>query len=251
MARTFANTTGDYLQLASSAITAAPLSISAWVRLTAISNVTRMIVDLNASASAANLNCFQLQMNSGEQIVARTGAGAASSLSTTAGSLTAGVWSQAGAVFASSTSRTAYLDGVAATPQTTSRVPSGIDQVTVGVESYSAGSFQVPWNGEICEVGVWDVALSDAEMATLARGFSPLLVRPANLVYYWPGTGRHSPEIDPISAGGMAVNGTAYADHPRMIAPRRRQARRFTTAAGDGGFKAAWARPRSGMIGAM
>lgn len=33
---------------------------------------------------------------------------------------------------------------------------------------------------------IWDVALSDAEVALLSRGASPMLVRPEALVEYWP-----------------------------------------------------------------
>lgn len=145
--------------------------------------------------------------------------------------MTAGTWAHGGAVFASTTSRTAYINGVAGTTETTSRVPSGINQVTIGVESFSSGSLGTPWNGQLAEVGVWDAALDANEMAALAKGFSPLLIRPMNLVYYWQLVGQGTAEIDMINGSTMTVTGTAQAAHPRIILPRRRAARRFTTAA--------------------
>lgn len=234
MARTFANTTADNLQLAASAITAAPVTLSAWVNLAAVGTVVRTIIDINNSASAQFRNCFRLEMNTTETIQARTGSASASSASQTAGALTAGTWAHAGAVFASTTSRTAYLNGTAATTETTSRAVTGINQVTIGVESHSSGTLALPWNGEIAEAAVWDVALDAGEMAALAKGVSPLLVRPTSLIYYWPIVGKYSPEIDLISAGDMTVTGTAAAAHPRVFLPKRSRVRRFTTAVAGG-----------------
>lgn len=211
--------------------------------------VTRAIININASASGTNRNCFQLAMNTTETILARTGSGTASSASQTAGALTAGTWAHAGAVFASATSRTAYLNGTAATVETTSRIPAGIDRTEIGVEYHTSGTLAQPWNGQIAEAAVWDVALTDAEMAALAKGVSPLLVRPTSLVYYWPIIGQYSPEIDLISAGGMTVTGTAVAAHPRVFMPKRSRVRRFTTAVAGGSSFMALAGDRFSLAG--
>jgi hypothetical protein len=242
MARNFPNSTASRLTLASSAITAAPVTIVAWVRLTAVGTVGRVIAGVNNSASASARNAFQLVMNTTETILARTGDGASFNSSETAGTLTAGAWAHAGAVFASATSRTAYLDGTAATPDTNSRVPSGINQTTIGLTSHSSGTLANPWNGEIAEVGIWDVALGDAEMKALAKGISPLLIRPASLVYYWPILGKYNPEIDRISGGALTVTGTTQAAaHPRIMYPRVDTPARMILPVAGGGFNPAWA----------
>lgn len=184
-------------------------------------------------------------MQSTETIIARTGAGAASSVSGASAVLSTGTWYHVAATFASATSRYGWLNGTPSTQSATSRVPSGINQVDIGVESYSSGSFQLPWRGEIAEVAIWDAALEDSpgatpgvssEIASLAKGVSPLLVRPQSLVYYWPIVGKYSPEIDLISAGGMTVTGTATAAHPRVFMPKRSRVRRFTAVAAGGTF---------------
>jgi hypothetical protein len=232
MARTFANSTGDRLTLASSAITAAPLTISCWLKLTAPSASGRVVVDIkNSAAASSGRNSFMLAMNSTETFLARTGVASAASVSGNTAVISAGVWYHVAATFASATSRYAWLDGVATTQGTTSRVPAGINQITIGCEQYASGTFITPWHGEIAEVAVWNAALEDSpgatpgastEIAMLSKGASPLLVRPQNLVYYWPVVGQGAgPEIDLISAAGVTVTGTANAPHPRIILPRR------------------------------
>jgi hypothetical protein len=42
------------------------------------------------------------------------------------------------------------------------------------------------FTGYIAHVAIWDANLSDSDSASLGRGVSPLSVRPANLVAYWP-----------------------------------------------------------------
>lgn len=71
------------------------------------------------------------------------------------------------------------------------------------------------FDGRLAEVGIWDVALSDAEIAALATGVSPLLIRPANLKGYWPVYGSGSPEADLSGNGNNAtITGTLNAaDH--------------------------------------
>jgi hypothetical protein len=80
-------------------------------------------------------------------------------------------------------------------------------------------------NGQIAEAAVWNVALSAAEIASLSKGFSPLLIRPASLVAYWPLIGRHDPEIDPVGRFDMTLTANpTTAAHPRVILPHRRVA---------------------------
>jgi hypothetical protein len=251
MARNFNNTTADRLTLASSAITAAPVTIVAWVRLTAVGTVSREIVTLRNSASGSGLNCFDVLMNTNETVSARTATGAANSVSTSAASLSAGAWAHVGGVFASATSRTAYLNGTAATTETTSRVPTGINSAAIGVTPHTSGSFSLPWRGEIAEVGIWDVALDAGEMTALSKGISPLLVRPASLVYYWPILGKYDPEVDRVSTNALTVTGTTQAAaHPRIMYPRLVTPARMILPVAGGGFNPAWVRTHSAIVGA-
>lgn len=71
-------------------------------------------------------------------------------------------------------------------------------------------------NGRIAEVGVWNVALSAQEIASLADGMTCDKVRPQNLVFYAPLV------RDLIDySGGLTItnNNTAtVANHPRVYA---------------------------------
>ena len=66
----------------------------------------------------------------------------------------------------------------------------------------------------MAEVGIWNVALNAAEIASLARGMTCDKVRPRNLVFYAPLV------RDLIDAkGGLAIannNGATVANHPRI-----------------------------------
>jgi len=93
-------------------------------------------------------------------------------------------WHHGAAVFTSDTSRTAYIDGGSSGSETTDVAPTDADRVSIGAVMYSPSE---NWcNGFIAEAAIWDVALTAAEIASLAAGASPLLVRPQSLVGYWP-----------------------------------------------------------------
>lgn len=85
----------------------------------------------------------------------------------------------------------------------------------------------------VAELAIWHgTILDDAEAAILAKGFSPLSVRPNNLVGYWPligGVGR-----GPISGDTLTVTNAVKAAHPAIIYPSsQRVAMPFTAAAGN------------------
>jgi hypothetical protein len=68
--------------------------------------------------------------------------------------------------------------------------------------------------GLIAEVGIWNAALTAAEVAALAKGMTCDKVRPQNLVFYAPLV---RDLID--QKGGLAIannNGATVANHPRI-----------------------------------
>ena len=77
------------------------------------------------------------------------------------------------------------------------------------------------WEGGIAEVAAYAAELTAGEIAALAKGFSPLLVRPSALVGYWPLGGPYAPTtIDPVGSNTLTANGGASAAaHPRIIYP--------------------------------
>lgn len=86
--------------------------------------------------------------------------------------------------------------------------------------------------GRFADFAIWSVVLTAAEWVSLAKGFSPLLIRPQSLVSYVPGLANDAYDAK-LSA--WTKNGTqSVYTHPRVIYPRRQQA--WSPAAAAGGL---------------
>ncbi len=136
------------------------------------------------------------------------------------GGVTAGAWFHAAAVYSSGTSAAIYLNASKATGTSAgaSAPLSSRAEIARGGPVYGAGANQ--FDGRIAEAGVWNVALTDDDVASLAKGFSPMLVRPEGLQNYWDLMGKNSPEIDRFGAADMTLNNAPTAgDHPPIITP--------------------------------
>jgi hypothetical protein len=128
-------------------------------------------------------------------------------------------WHHLCAVAASSTSWNVLIDGGSKGTDTTSAAAwTSIDHAAIGVIARSSlGAYM---SGRLAEAAIWSAALTDPEVATLAAGYSPLFVRPASLVAYWPLIGRTSPEIDIVGGYDMTLtNSPTTAAHSRIIYP--------------------------------
>ena len=81
--------------------------------------------------------------------------------------------------------RELYADGVSIATGTVNvgAMPVGITHIGAEIYAGVTGAF---FSGRIAEAAVWDVSLSDGEIALLAEGFSPLFFQPQSLVAYWP-----------------------------------------------------------------
>lgn len=217
--------TSNYLRYASGLLTATPLTMACWAK-TSVSAATQVLMSLNNSASATDRNEFLLYVRSTDAVSVVT-ADTAASVASASTTITTGAWFHAAGVFASATSRAAYFNGANKGANSTSRTPSGINQTLIGVRN-NAGSFIDPFApagaGVVAEAAIWNIALSDADIAALATGASPLLVHPESIVAYWPLIGNNSPENNRLSnTSVMSISGSlSQAAHPRIIMPHRR-----------------------------
>lgn len=126
--------------------------------------------------------------------------------STATGSYTNNVWFHACFVCESSTLRTIYRDGGNSASSTNNQTPT-ITTLRIGNNVNSIV-------GSAADCAVWNTALTAAEVASLAKGFSASLIQPGNLVF-------HAPLIRDLNdiSGGAAItnNGTATVSiHPRI-----------------------------------
>ncbi len=211
MAYTFSTASSRYLTTSSTPLTAAPLTLAAWFNFPS-TGANQAIAGIN-SVGVANTNSLRLVVNNLNQVTAVTNAGANASSATPAA--TAGIWNHGCAVFAASNSRTAYLNGVAATANTSAFTPVSLSAIFVGA-NINGSTVAGQANGSIAEIGFWNIALSNAEIGSLASGVSPLLIRPQSLVFCAPLV-RDLTDV----RGGLPltnVNGATVSAHPRVYA---------------------------------
>lgn len=215
MSRSF-DGSGDRLVYTGVVVDTPPFTMATWFKRGAISSTQYL---LNTCTQGSTNHSHRLAFNSAN-LLSATSTDTATSISSGHTITDTASWHHAAGVWASATSRQCYLDGTADTVNTTSRTPSGIDRFKVG----AGGSEAQVFNGLIAHSAVWGVALTADEIASLAAGLSPLLIRPASLVAYWPYLGRDSTEIDIIGRYDLAVTGAAAsADEPRLRWPSRKR----------------------------
>jgi hypothetical protein len=133
----------------------------------------------------------------------------ASATNSDIGTYSANTYFHAAAKYPSNSSRTAYLNGNAGTENTNSGSAMVVDRFAIG------GYVTAFLNGRCAEVAAWNVALTDAEIASLSKGFKPTRIRPQSLVFY-------APLIRNLqdTRGGQAItnnNAATVAAHPRVI----------------------------------
>lgn len=228
MARLFDDAALQYLTNANAAVVAAPLTMSAWF-YTDEPGGAQALVAVGASANFRNY--FQLGLHGflGGDPVAFTArdVGIEGTARTTAG-YALNTWHHGCGIEIATNSRVVYIDGGNPGVNAANVVLVGADQTRIGRRVNGSAEYA---SGRIAEAGVWNVALTVAEVAILAAGYSPLFVRPQSLVAYWPLIGRLSPEHDPAGGFDMTlVNGPTQADHPRIIYPSPAQVRAIVAA---------------------
>lgn len=168
----------DHFRGTNTIVTSAPLTISAWIK----TNVYRtcMIVELS-DGSNSNRHTLVQEASSYLAYSSSTSPGSAD-LGSIINTQPAGNWQHVCAVFASATSRTPYLNGVAGTTNTTPVTPVNINTIVIGSRTDSAFTF----DGTIAEVAVYNKALSQAEINALYGGQAAYNVAHQNLKIYAP-----------------------------------------------------------------
>lgn len=222
MARSNTGSTSNWFENASAAVAAYPATLACWFNAANVTSTQNLISITNAGGSSylSLVIDGNNEYSFNDQVVADAG-GSGSAQAHSGSTYTANTWNHACAVHASATSHLAYLNGSAGSVATVNRTISPT-KTNVGALRTTTTTFG-PLNGLIGEAAVWNVALDAAEVAALAKGFCPLLIRPASLVAYWPLIGRYSPEIDLKGGFPLTMTGTmAQADHGPIIYPHRR-----------------------------
>jgi hypothetical protein len=200
------NGTNQRLTTAIAPVTATPLTIACWYK----HDVVGVNDALSLASSTTNFYSISSRGNGAQvDFLANDGSGNVIARSTTSAILNN--WNHACGVAASATSRTIYLNGGSSATNATSKTPI-VSSISIGSRFSTTSLFA----GSCAEVGVWNVALTAAEIASLAKGMTCDKVRPQSLVFYAPLV---RDLID--QKGGLTItnnNGATVANHTRVYA---------------------------------
>lgn len=203
------NGTTQYLSAGATA-TSQPFTLACWVYPT-IQPVGTVGIALGNNSPSANRVILGLQDISATQYksYAQTQANSSTSTATVTG---VNEWRHIAGVFGTSTAEP-FLNGTGGTTHSTSVFPV-VSETLIGVRRNNTLAFY--FQGRIAEVGIWNAALTTAEIASLAKGMTCDKVRPQSLVFYAPLV---RDLID--QKGGLAItnnNGATVANHTRVYA---------------------------------
>lgn len=193
-----------------------PLTFSCWINpSTQASAAARGLVSVRlSSATAANRDCVRIIVDTTGAIVAQAADSAGANNSTTTNLVKDNQWNHCVGVFLSTTSRTAWLNGVAATTNTNSRtITVSANQLGIGASLYnSLSSIDQFFSGAIAHVAIWDEALSAGEIGQLSKGTHPQKIRVDALRYY-------NPLINQVSAPAETIVDRSWASFNKAKHP--------------------------------
>lgn len=201
----------------SAPVTAAPFSVCMWARPT---QVTADVGILTISDTGGNSNYFLMQENgltAGDPVrweQQSTADGTDNATSTTG--FTVNTWAMVCAVVASTTSRKVYINGGSSATNTQTNTPGSIDTIAVGARNRS--TVDRYFSGDIAEVAIWDVALSDTDVSDLyTNTYAATCIAPDDLIRYWP-LASNSDLTDAVASQTLTAAGSpASATHPTIV----------------------------------
>ncbi len=157
----------------------------------------------------------------------------ATAVAEASGQVTALTWEHYCGIHESATIHAAYMNGGNKGTSVTSASSVNFTRIFLGV--FRGTSLNDYFDGRMAEIGLWNVALTDAEVASLGAGYSPLFVRPQSLVAYWPLI-RDFRCINNATYNLTGVNTPTFDAHIPIIYPYNRPNiyNKTIVAAGDG-----------------
>jgi hypothetical protein len=211
MAYRFTATSSQYLSAGASVTAGSPVTIAYWVRPTDILVGNFMHVSVGDSGSTNRIQMYRAGgANLSIDLIGTSNAGFFVS-----SAFSSGTWAHCACAFASNTSRTPYINGSASSTDTQNiGTQNAFNETLIAARrNVTAGIFG---NDTIAEVGIWNAALTAAEIASLAKGMTCDKIRPQSLVFYAPLV---RDLVD--QKGGLAItnnNGATVAAHTRVYA---------------------------------
>lgn len=212
MSYSFTAASSQYLSTATAPVSAAPCTISVWVKPSDTGANRREV----ASICAANAtDYFSYNRFAGALYVNGADSGGESNVNTAEVMDTE--WAHSAAVYTSPTSRQVYYEGTSSAVDSNSKTPVGLTRFVLGALGWpSPAAF---WDGLLAEVAIWNVALSGANITSLSEGSSPMSLATPPLRYWRLKSSGDLTDVVGGAATLTATGATFDADHPTVDDP--------------------------------
>lgn len=182
-----------------------PLTLAVWAEPNATNSQYRLLRINAADSAALYLQVFDANVN----FATRT-SGAVFYNATTI-SWTSVQWAHFLGVASATNSRTVYFNGGSAVTNTTTNATTTFGgAVQVGIQNNAT----ITQTFKVAMGAAWSVALTTAEITSLAKGFAPNRIRPQSLVFYAP----LIRNLVELKTGAVITNSNTatVTDHPRV-----------------------------------
>lgn len=217
MSRAFLAASSEYLNTATTPVTARPLTLACWFNADNVTTGNALfgiydvddVIDWYALEARGDVG--------GDPVRARVSASGSHDYAVTTTGFSANTWHHACGVFTSASDTAAFIDGGSEGNNNPGLTAANLDAINIGRHGDSTPSNYA--DASICECAIWNVALTNAEVAMLATGLSPLQVRPASLVFYAPLI--RDEDRDIVQGRILSAGGTPTIDtHARVFYPK-------------------------------
>lgn len=212
--------TSNYLQASTAFVSAAPFTISCWIKLNASTGVIRNIFTFcNSTNTTDRFNFVITAANLPSVIAADTASGAVQTNGTTTLDTTGTVWYHLAFVAVDITTRSIYVNGSSEGTSITARTPSGINQTNIGVRGGSSVANPAT-SIDIAELTIRNVAVSGSDLSQEAVGASSLFARPSTIGCYYRLINTNLGGRNIFSSYNLTTTGTLTdASHPKITYP--------------------------------
>lgn len=218
--RNFASGSSQYAALQSAAVTGYPATVATWYNPNS-TGAAYAIVIVQDKTGTARFGLFGLTGGSIQIDVIPTNSGSGFNTISPLG-YSSNTWTHICGVWESSTSRKLYVNGVPVATNTVSAPmsPSAAFNATYVGTRGSLGTLGTFLNGQVAQVAIWNVALTDGQVASLASGVDPRRASSTPPTFYAPLWGEASPEINVVGTAISLTNSpTKGSSDPRIYRP--------------------------------
>lgn len=241
MARVF-NGSSQYCELSSAVLTSLPVTFSCWIYATAI-NRYQCAMCISRATATPDADLLRLMVYNTNVVECASFQGTSPTVSTTSGTISVNTWHHIAATFSSASGQYAWLDSTKSSSGGNSRTPSSLDRTSIGREIVNSTGFFY-WQGRIAYPAIWNVVLSDDEIADLGRklnsapcGVHPTRIRPESLVACYPLGGFHGDDDRDVFGQYdlTAYGGPTFDESPPVVYPSDALITDLGEVAGGGG----------------